>query len=389
LSAVSFGRLNLKGEVFVCARMYYLRVFFNSVESANWSISVARKSFSELIYLRDGFFICVLYASQEASALDASETVALCKALVSQLDQRFEERADLFTTIVGSRSEKLTPFLGSYMFIYPTVFSASMERLNVEVAQSRIVNVLNPANSTTAFSRLSGRLEAVRLFSFANSSVSPAARLNGFVRLFEAAFGMKHNALKNPLHRFLSSGRLGISKKTSDAWISFRNDASHGANDTRLIYDSDVLFTLPPARMAAYDVIVNKTNWRSADHGRLLPDGLATVVDVGNHVTGTQHHFMALGVVETDFFARFARSYFGEHAGFEFSINALEVWNAAIPERADDPSNLLLMSATGEIGLMSYCELAGVQEGGSIVTPHSLLVPGKATEYAVRKADRT
>lgn len=123
---------------------------------------------------------------------------------------------------------------------------------------------------------LLARPEATRLLNDALRPATSGSMLVAYVRVFEAAFRLKHDKLEVPLHRFLRSGGLLDTRDEVKAWICLRHALAHAPRaHTDPRYDQEAFDHIPRIRQACYDVILNKKNWASRDLERNEQDLLA------------------------------------------------------------------------------------------------------------------
>jgi hypothetical protein len=112
------------------------------------------------------------------------------------------------------------------------------------------------------------RLDGLSLIAEALANSHPTGKFHEFIRLFERAFKASGGGLIAPLSAFLEASRFSFSSTEVERWIGLRDSATHA--DRRNNFSTAVELTPIIRRMeqAAYDVLCNKTNWRSEDASR-------------------------------------------------------------------------------------------------------------------------
>lgn len=131
----------------------------------------------------------------------------------------------------------------------------------------------------SSYALIFNRPEAAKLLAAALNAGSSSAQLTAYVRLFEAAFTTPHQALKKPLHLYLSKNNLGYTKIESDRWIALRHGIAHADRNGKSFYDVDAHRYIGRLRQAAYDVAFNKLVWRSPSVKRLSRGHLTAKID--------------------------------------------------------------------------------------------------------------
>jgi hypothetical protein len=115
-----------------------------------------------------------------------------------------------------------------------------------------------------ALEHLSDRWDGVALVSEALSASRSTGRFLDLMRLFERAFKLSATRLGAPLVAFLDP-RFGYSKDEVEHWTAtLRGSASHADQRRDFVLDSDVRPYLARIEQAAWDVLMNKRNWRDS-----------------------------------------------------------------------------------------------------------------------------
>lgn len=130
---------------------------------------------------------------------------------------------------------------------------------------------------------LEDRPDAVALLADAVSEPNPAARARELFRLLERAFAKASTPLINPLTDFLTShprhDALGYGRDEVAYWLTtLRPEIVHGDKRPALARASDVQPYLGRLEVAAYDVVLNKLNWRRSDSSRRAGQTLLSAV---------------------------------------------------------------------------------------------------------------
>lgn len=115
---------------------------------------------------------------------------------------------------------------------------------------------------------LPDRMDGVALIIESISYEKVTGRFRDSIRLFERGFALAGISLAGPLSSFLGSGFGGYTKSEVENWIAVRDGVTHADRKDRLLFDSDVSWIVERTTQAMYDVLLNKTIWRSPDTGR-------------------------------------------------------------------------------------------------------------------------
>jgi len=118
---------------------------------------------------------------------------------------------------------------------------------------------------------LKDRMDGVALLSEALSHTHATGRFHEFLRLFERAFKLGPYKLIIPLARFLLGARnQGFTKTEIEAWLcKLRHPATHADRRLDFVLESDIRPVIHRMEQAAYDVLINKLNWRNPDTERM------------------------------------------------------------------------------------------------------------------------
>jgi hypothetical protein len=107
------------------------------------------------------------------------------------------------------------------------------------------------------------RLEGVALLAEALNSRSPLGRYSQLVRLFESAFHLGPKDLTEPLTNFLASSEHWFKPREIKQWTDARAFVIHADRRPTFYLDSDVRPFESRMLEAGYDLLLNKTKWRS------------------------------------------------------------------------------------------------------------------------------
>ncbi len=117
-------------------------------------------------------------------------------------------------------------------------------------------------------SSLLDRLDGVELLAEAFSAGRATGQFLDFVRTFERAFQTSASRLVEPLRIFLDP-RFGYTDDEIRRWTTtMRGSASHADRRNSFLVDSDIRPDIARVEQAAWDVLMNKAHWRSADTER-------------------------------------------------------------------------------------------------------------------------
>ena len=115
------------------------------------------------------------------------------------------------------------------------------------------------------------RLDGLALLADANSEEGPVGQVQNMFRLFERAFARGPKGCVEPLLAFLTAGSvdLGWSREELADWFQrLRPEVTHADRREEYARGADVAPYLGRIEYAAYDVLLNKSTWRSVDSGR-------------------------------------------------------------------------------------------------------------------------
>jgi hypothetical protein len=114
-----------------------------------------------------------------------------------------------------------------------------------------------------------GRLDGVFLLAEALAHAHPTGRFHEFTRLFERAFARSGTRLTKPLSEFLKDTPHNFSRREVEQWtVHARHPLTHADERDDLLLEADALRIVGRMEEAAYDVLFNKAEWRSADVAR-------------------------------------------------------------------------------------------------------------------------
>jgi hypothetical protein len=115
---------------------------------------------------------------------------------------------------------------------------------------------------------LSDRLDGVSLLAEALSHSNALGRYAQLLRVFERAFHRGTGKYTVPLRELLAGSPHNFEKREIQRWIDDRPYAIHADKKPTLLLQSDLRPHIPRMTEAAYDVLLNKLNWRSPDSER-------------------------------------------------------------------------------------------------------------------------
>lgn len=112
------------------------------------------------------------------------------------------------------------------------------------------------------------RQDGIESLSEALHSGSDLAMYREYVRFFELAFGHAGKSLYKPLLRFLHNGPVNLTKSEVSNWFNnLRARAIHG-DKKKPMSSLDIIQHTNNMKMAAYDVLFNKVEWKNSDMTR-------------------------------------------------------------------------------------------------------------------------
>jgi len=116
---------------------------------------------------------------------------------------------------------------------------------------------------------LGDRIDGISLLAEAINNRHMTGRFREFIRLFERAFTKSSTKLIEPLYKFLSQSGLGYEKEEIEDWlIKIRHPATHADEKEFFVTEPDVFPVIGRVEQAAYDVLMNKRDWRSTSFSR-------------------------------------------------------------------------------------------------------------------------
>lgn len=119
-----------------------------------------------------------------------------------------------------------------------------------------------------AFQLVHDRPEGLEALAEALRLNSDLAKYREYIRLFEMAFAHSGVGLYKPLLRFLSTGKADFTKSEVRDWFDrLRSRAIHSDREEP-IFGYEIAKSMARMKLAAYDVLFNKLNWKTHDHSR-------------------------------------------------------------------------------------------------------------------------
>lgn len=145
---------------------------------------------------------------------------------------------------------------------------------------------------------LSDRLDGVSLLAEAISQAHLAGRFRDLIRVFERAFARSSAALVKPLATFLHIPLYGYTEAEVRNWLlDVRHPLTHADKGNAFLIERDVRPILRRVEEAAYEVLLNKRNWRKPDSAREVrwtPDAVLTqdTPVIRRHSTPVIHFYL-------------------------------------------------------------------------------------------------
>jgi len=113
------------------------------------------------------------------------------------------------------------------------------------------------------------RLDGLALLAEALAHDHATGKLHDFVRVFERAFTVTSTNLVTPLARFLAGAPGDFSRSEVERWlVGLRHPATHADRREAFLTEADVSPAIPRMQIGAYDVLLNKDQWRSTSSAR-------------------------------------------------------------------------------------------------------------------------
>lgn len=110
---------------------------------------------------------------------------------------------------------------------------------------------------------LSDRLDGVALLAEALGQSHASGQFHEIIRFFERAFGVGGHALISPMAQFLSCPPFNYNVEEVRKWFELRDGLTHADKRNEIFYEADALSTVGRMLQAAYDILLNKIEWRT------------------------------------------------------------------------------------------------------------------------------
>jgi len=143
------------------------------------------------------------------------------------------------------------------------------------------------------------RFDGIALIAEANAQDHPAGSFHELIRFFERAFTLSSTALVTPLGNFLEQSNQGFTLAEIQKWlVDIRHPATHADRKEYFVLERGIRPVVHRMTQAAYDVLLNKLEWRSSRVSRReiwKPEG-GTAIPSGSKVfltTKTPVNFQA------------------------------------------------------------------------------------------------
>jgi hypothetical protein len=122
----------------------------------------------------------------------------------------------------------------------------------------------------TAQELLRGRADGVALLAEALAHRHPSGKFHELLRVFERAFALSSSALATPLGDFLASDpNQGFTVEEATSWtVQLRHPATHADRREAFLLERGIRPVVGRMVQAAYDVLLNKEEWRSPSASR-------------------------------------------------------------------------------------------------------------------------
>lgn len=106
------------------------------------------------------------------------------------------------------------------------------------------------------------RVDGVTLLAEANTHQHGIGKMHEYIRIFERGFKLPPKKLVEPLHKFLNP-KLNYTTTEIKNWFKKRDEITHADQRSFFAIEKDVRAIIPRMEQAAYDVLINKKEWRS------------------------------------------------------------------------------------------------------------------------------
>jgi hypothetical protein len=113
------------------------------------------------------------------------------------------------------------------------------------------------------FKRVADRFDGVQLLAEAQSQVDEAGQFKEYVRFFERAFRLGPFDLIKPITDYFADSQYGYTEAEIENWFNvLRHPSFHADRRDEIYMAAEVRPVLWRMRQAAYDVLMNKADWR-------------------------------------------------------------------------------------------------------------------------------
>lgn len=133
----------------------------------------------------------------------------------------------------------------------------------------RIAEALHTFDLSAHLKILTKRLDGVAMLAEALAHKHATGRFHELIRVMERGFGLGGHALIAPLAAFLAkAAHQGYTKVEIKRWLEIRDGVTHADRRHSILFQGDVATVVGRLLQAAYEVLLNKRNWRKADNAR-------------------------------------------------------------------------------------------------------------------------
>jgi hypothetical protein len=115
---------------------------------------------------------------------------------------------------------------------------------------------------------LADRMDGMAILAEALCHKHQTGRFHELVRLYERAFALAGRRLIEPMSTFLAGAEQGYVIDEIANRIDMRDGATHADQRNEILFEGDVAWVGPRMMQAAYDILLNKSRWRSAETAR-------------------------------------------------------------------------------------------------------------------------
>lgn len=252
----------------------FVLVKFSPDRKANFAIDLDKVEVAELARVEDsklGLFSIVeaKVELEKPPIVTCSKELIIPKKILNELEECIEIAINLVSVADGS-SKTITsanPTIGLSAELDKEDVLAVLKQIKKVKSSPMTVSIdLADRISEEVMGMLMDREEGVQILAEAISQTNTTGKFREYTRVFERAFRLSGKQLAEPLEKFLNK-RFNYSRQEIDSWIKVRDNLTHAdeRSSKKLAFEKDTLIIEGRVKQAAYDVLLNKKNWRKKD----------------------------------------------------------------------------------------------------------------------------